>query len=60
LAEQLVAAYDTCSPGPDETLEEAARQALPHRTRAYAKTFVGIVRDAIAAPVVDVARSTGA
>ena len=49
LAEQLVATYDTRSPGPDDALEQAAREALPQRTRDYAETFVEIVSDAIAA-----------
>jgi glycosyltransferase involved in cell wall biosynthesis len=48
LAEQLVAAYDSLSPGPDEALEEAARAALPERTREFAETFIGIAMDAIA------------
>jgi Glycosyltransferase len=47
LAEQLVAAYETRSPGPAKELEEAAREALPQRTREFAETFVGIARDAI-------------
>jgi hypothetical protein len=29
-------------------MEEAARAALPRRTREFAETFVGIARDAIA------------
>ena len=41
LAEQLVAAYETCSPGPDPVLEEAARDALPRRTHEYAETLRG-------------------
>jgi glycosyltransferase involved in cell wall biosynthesis len=47
LAEQLVAAYDTLSPGPDEALEETARAALPERTREFAETFFGIVREVV-------------
>jgi glycosyltransferase involved in cell wall biosynthesis len=60
LADQLVAAYDTCSPGPDEALEQAAREALPKRTREYAETFVDIASGATTAPTVDVDRSSGA
>jgi glycosyltransferase involved in cell wall biosynthesis len=49
LADRLIELYDTRSPGPDEALEEMARQALPERTRAYAETFVDIVRDSMLA-----------
>ena len=37
LAEGLIQVFDTCSPGPDLALEALARQALPERTRAYAR-----------------------
>lgn len=47
LADALVAAYDTLTPGPDRTLEEAARAALPGRTREYAERFVQIVSEAV-------------
>ena len=47
LAEQLVAAYETCSPGPDPVLEQAARDALPRRTREYAESFVTIAREPV-------------
>ena len=48
LAEQLVAAYETCSPGPDSVLEAAARDALPRRsTREYAESFVTIAREPV-------------
>jgi glycosyltransferase involved in cell wall biosynthesis len=49
LAERMVEAYDTYQPGPDECLEAAARELLPARMREYAETFLGIVREAIAA-----------
>ena len=45
LAEQLVAAYETCAAGPDPVLEQAARDALPRRTREYAESFVAIARE---------------
>lgn len=49
LAERLVEAYDTRTPGPDDALEAAAREALPARTREYGETFLDHVRDAMAA-----------
>lgn len=48
LMERLIEVYDTRSPGPDESLEALAREALPQRARQYAETFVDIAREAIA------------
>ena len=48
LAEGLIQVFDTCSPGPDLALEALARQALPERTRAYAQTFLDVVRETMA------------
>lgn len=50
LADLMVEAYDTRSPGPDEALEAEARAAMPGRTRAYAETFLAIAADAKAWP----------
>jgi glycosyltransferase involved in cell wall biosynthesis len=47
LADALVAVHATKSPGPDLALEQAARDALAGRTRAYAETFVRIAREAV-------------
>jgi glycosyltransferase involved in cell wall biosynthesis len=47
LAEQLVAAYETCAGGPDPVLEQAARDALPRRTREYAGSFVAIAYEPV-------------
>ena len=43
LAERLVEVSETTAPGPDDRLEASAREALPHRTREYAETFLDIV-----------------
>jgi glycosyltransferase involved in cell wall biosynthesis len=47
LAERMIEAYDTLSPGPDAHLEANARESQPIRMRAYAENFMAIAREAI-------------
>jgi glycosyltransferase involved in cell wall biosynthesis len=47
LARALVETFESRSPGPDHELEQAARDALPRRTRDYAERFVAIAREAV-------------
>jgi glycosyltransferase involved in cell wall biosynthesis len=45
LAECLVRVYDERKPGPDNELEDAARRALPERTREFGERFMKIVTE---------------
>jgi glycosyltransferase involved in cell wall biosynthesis len=49
LAEVLIWAHNHQTPGPDNDLERAAREALPFRTRDYAETFLRIAQEAVKA-----------
>ena len=48
LAARMVELFDARDPGPDLALEQAAREALSERTKAYGETFMRIAREAMA------------